>query len=63
MNLVTIIVMVACGMIGLVGLAAAAHAVDSAMYLFGLVLAGFAVLMNFTLLKRHFDEDDARSSR
>lgn len=60
MNLVTIIVMAACGLIGLVGLAAAANAVDGAMYLFGLVLFGFAILMNFSLLKRHFDEIDAR---
>jgi ABC-type uncharacterized transport system permease subunit len=56
MSLVTIGVMVAAGLAGLLGLAAASHAHDQGMYLFGLVLFLFAVLMNFLLLKRHFDE-------
>jgi hypothetical protein len=62
MNLVTIIVMVAAGLVGLVGLAAASSAVDGAMYLFGLIMFGFGVLVNFLLLKRHFDEIDAQES-
>lgn len=56
MNLVTIGVMVASGIAGLVGLTAASRAVDDAMYIFGLILFLFAIVMNFMLLKRHFDE-------
>jgi hypothetical protein len=63
MNLVSIIVMAASGLVGLVGLGAASHAHDEGLYLFGLVMFVFAVLMNFLLLKRHFDEIDARASR
>lgn len=55
MNLVTIGVMVVAGLAGLLGLVAASRAVDDAMYVFGLVLFLFALVMNFLLLKRHFD--------
>ncbi len=58
MNLVTIGVMVAAGLAGLLGLAAASRAVDDAMYVFGLVLFLFAIVMNSLLLKRHFDDMD-----
>lgn len=56
MKLVTIGVMIAAGLAGLLGLAAASRAVDGAMYVFGLVLFLFAIIMNFMLLKRHFDD-------
>jgi hypothetical protein len=62
MNLVTIIIMVAAGLVGLLGLTAASSAVDDAMYLFGLIMFGFALVVNFCLLKRHFDQVDAQRS-
>jgi hypothetical protein len=60
MSLVTICVMVAAGLVGLLGLAAASGAVDAGMYLFGLIMFLFGVIVNFVLLKRHFDGIDAR---
>lgn len=43
---------------GLIGLALAAHARDDEMYVFGLSLAGFAVLFVFGQIRRHFDNKD-----
>jgi len=45
--------------LGLLGLFLAAGAWDGEMYLFGLVLAGFAVVFDFGLLRRHYDRVDA----
>jgi hypothetical protein len=44
------------GLFGFVGLFLAAGAQDAEMYLFGLSLAGFAVLFLFGLMRRHYDE-------
>ena len=41
---------------GVLGLFLAARAEDAEMYLFGLSLAGFAVLFLFGLMRRHYDE-------
>ena len=45
--------------LGLLGLLLIARAWDDEMYLFGLVLAGFAVVFDFGLLRRHHDRRDA----
>lgn len=45
--------------LGLLGLLLIARAWDDEMYLFGLVLAGFAVVFDFGLLRRHYDRRDA----
>ncbi len=45
--------------LGLVGLVMASGALDDAMYVFGLSLAGFAVVFIIGLVKRHFDRQDA----
>jgi hypothetical protein len=45
--------------LGLVGLVMASGALDDAMYVFGLSLAGFAAVFNIGLVKRHFDRQDA----
>ncbi|MDE2583208.1 MAG: hypothetical protein KGL52_16345 [Rhodospirillales bacterium] len=45
--------------LGLLGLFLAARAWDDEMYLFGLALAGFAVLFDFGVVRRHFDRKDA----
>jgi hypothetical protein len=37
----------------------ASGALDDAMYVFGLSLAGFAAVFNIGLVKRHFDRQDA----
>jgi hypothetical protein len=47
-------------LIGMVGLFLAANAVDRGIYVFGLALAGFAVIYVFALIRRAFDERDAR---
>lgn len=60
MNPGTIVLMVALGVIALVGLFAAAHAVDIGMSVFGSIMAAFGVLMIFFFLKRYFDEEEAR---
>jgi ABC-type maltose transport system permease subunit len=44
---------------GLLGLYLAAHALDDGIYLFGLLLAAFAVVFDFWLVKRHFDAAEA----
>lgn len=59
MNPGTVFTLAAVNVIGLLGLFLASRAVDGAMSLFGFVLAGFAVLMTFLLLKRHFDAADS----
>jgi hypothetical protein len=59
MNVPTIVTMVLVGVVGLLGLFAAAHAVDLGMYVFGLVLTAFAVIVDFWLLKHHFDSEAA----
>jgi hypothetical protein len=48
---------------GLVGLILAAGATDDEMYVFGLSLAGFAVVFVVGLIKRHFDKQEARRRR
>jgi hypothetical protein len=55
--------MVAFGLMSLLGLFAAANAVDIGMTVFGSVLTLFGVGMIFWFLKRHFDEQDAASAR
>ena len=46
--------------LGLIGLILASGANDEEMYVFGLSLAGFAVVFVFGLVRRHFDKADAR---
>lgn len=62
MNLGTIVLMVALGVIALVGLFEAAHAVDAGMAVFGGVLTVFGVALIFWFMKRHFDEQDAKQA-
>jgi hypothetical protein len=59
MKAVTTVMMIACGLIALVGLFAAGHAVDVGMTLFGFILMVFGVGMIFLYLKQHFDAADA----
>lgn len=42
--------------LGLVGLGLASQALDIGMYTFGLGLAAFGVLLDFWLIKDHFDQ-------
>jgi hypothetical protein len=53
-----LIVGVAMAIAGLVGLFLAARGVDVGMQIFGLLLAAFAVFLDFWLIKRHFDQID-----
>lgn len=46
--------------LGLIGLILASGANDEEIYVFGLSLAGFAVVFVFGLIRRHFDKADAR---
>ncbi len=62
MTLGSIILMVAFGLVSLLGLFAAANAVDLGMAVFGSVLTLFGVAMTFWFIKRHFDEQDAASA-
>lgn len=41
--------------LGLIGLIMASGAYDNAIFVFGLSLAGFAVLFDIGLIRRHFD--------
>ncbi|MDE2335618.1 MAG: hypothetical protein KGK10_13890 [Rhodospirillales bacterium] len=50
-------VLVAC--LGLIGLFAAAGALDIEMSIFGWSMAGFALVFILGLIKRHYDEIDA----
>ncbi len=45
--------------LGLTGLVLASGALDDAMYVFGLSLAGFGAVFDLGLVKRHFDRLDA----
>ncbi len=45
---------------GLVGLILASGATDNEMYVFGLSLAGFAVVFVIGLIRRHYDKADLR---
>ncbi len=47
------------GILGLIGLILASGALDEEMYIFGLSLAGFAVVFDIGLVKRHYDRIDA----
>lgn len=60
MNIGTVTLMIFLGLIALIGLVEAGHAVDIGMTLFGLIMTVFGVGMIFFFLKRHFDEEDAR---
>ncbi len=62
MTVGSIVMMVALGLVSLLGLFAAANAVDIGMAVFGTVLTLFGVAMIFWLLKRHFDEQDAAAA-
>lgn len=46
--------------LGLVGLVMASGAYDTEIFIFGLSLAGFAVLFDIGLIRRHFDRQAAR---
>ncbi len=63
MNPSTVLVMALTALIGFFGLFIASRAVDTGMDIFGLVLFAFGILMNFWLLKRHFDKEEAGSHR
>jgi hypothetical protein len=54
-----IVVGVMMTVLGLIGLTLAAHAHDDEMYLFGLALAGFAVVFVIGQIRRHYDRLDA----
>ncbi len=62
MTFSTIITMIAAGLVALIGLVEATHAVDAGMYVFGLVAFVFGVFLDFWLLKRHFDAEDRRGA-
>lgn len=56
------VVGVAVAVAGLVGLYLASRG-DAGIQVFGLLLAGFGVFLNFWLIKRHFDQIDRASRR
>jgi hypothetical protein len=49
------------GILGVIGLILAAHAVDTGIHLFGLAVAAFAVFYIFALIKRSFDALERRA--
>ena len=49
-------------LLGLIGLFLAANAKDDGIYLFGLILAGFAVLYVFAAIRKAFDGADLKSA-
>lgn len=49
--------------LGLIGLFMAAGATDDAIYVFGLSLAGFAVVFVLGLIRRHFDRQSGTAPR
>jgi hypothetical protein len=53
-----LIVGIAVGIFGLIGLILSAGALDTEMYVFGLSLVIFAGLFIFGLVKRYYDEND-----
>ena len=59
MTLGTIIVMALVSLAGLLGLFEASRALDTGIYIFGLVVFAFAVLLDFWLIKRHFDQRES----
>jgi ABC-type maltose transport system permease subunit len=54
---------VVAGLIGIVALYLAAHALDTPTYAVGLVVFGFAVAFEFWLIKRWFDYSDRGADR
>ncbi len=48
-------------LLGLIGLILGAGATDDGMYVFGLSLAGFAVVFVLGLIRRHFDKQALRA--
>ena len=58
MNTSTVIVAVFASVLGLVGLFMASRATDTGIYLFGLTIFAFAVLLDFQFIKRPFDQAD-----
>ncbi|HEX2943616.1 MAG TPA: hypothetical protein VHO91_21350 [Rhodopila sp.] len=57
-NLSNLIVGLMMAAFGLLGLFLVARAADVEMYIFGLSLTAFAVIFDFGLIKRHYDERD-----
>ncbi|HKO10205.1 MAG TPA: hypothetical protein VJ487_21050 [Alphaproteobacteria bacterium] len=51
----SVIMSVFAGLLGLLGLFLASRAVDTGFYLFGLALAGFAIVYIFTMIKLAYD--------
>ena len=51
------------GVLGLVGLFLAANALDRGMHVFGLGLAGFAIVYVFAQMKQGFDASDRARSQ
>jgi hypothetical protein len=49
--------------LGLVGLVMASGAMDNEIFIFGLSLAGFAVVFEFGLVRAHYDRIDAARAR
>jgi hypothetical protein len=45
--------------LALLGIVMAAAAEDSGIYIFGLGMAGFGILFDFWLIKRHYDAAEA----
>jgi hypothetical protein len=54
-----LIVGVLMSLLGLLGLVLASGATDDEIYVFGLSLAGFAVVFVLGLIRKHFDRQDA----
>lgn len=63
MNASTIFTMAGMTVAGLIGLFLAAGAVDDGMQIFGMILAGLAVLMNFWLIHRYYDPATAAAEQ
>lgn len=57
-NVSDLIVGLMMAVFGIIGLFLVAGAADVEMYIFGLALCGFAVLFDFGLIKRYFDQRD-----
>ncbi|MCW3476768.1 hypothetical protein [Limobrevibacterium gyesilva] len=49
--------------LGFLGLVMASGALDNEIYIFGLSLAGFALVFELGLIRRHFDRKDAARVR
>jgi hypothetical protein len=63
MKVSDVLVGVLVAVLGLIGLVLASGALDDEMYVFGLSLAGFAVLFDFGLVKGHFDSGEKARSK